>query len=196
MIDPEWRSLMDDWREAEPGPAPLSAEEARRIQRQVRRRSYGLILLALGEIAGSLALVAYLFRDLPQRHGPVELAALVATLFFFGVAFAFTFWNRHGVWWPAAESTRTFVEFSAERCRRKLRALRFCPWLLGAELAFMVPWSVWALLSRTAPLGQWLLAFGWMALSVVAVLWGGAWYRRRTLRELAEWEGLLRGLSE
>lgn len=196
MIDPEWRSLMEDWREAEPEAAPLPAKEARRIRRQVRRRVYGLILLAACEILGSLGLVAWLFRDLPDRHGPVELAGFAAILVFFAVAFAFTFWNRRGVWWPAAESTRTFVEFSAERCRRKLRALRFCPWLLAAELIFLVPWAVWALLSRAAPLQDWLAAFGWMALSVVIVLWGGAWYRRRTLRELETWKEMSRGLAE
>ena len=196
MIDPEWQGLMDDWQEAEPGPAPLPAKEVERIRRQARRRSYGLILLGLGEVFGSLALVAWLFQDLPERHGPVEIVALVAILFFLAVAFAFTFWNRRGVWWPAAESTRTFVEFSAERCRRKLRALRFCPWLLAAELAFLVPWSIWALLARAAPLDHWWAAFGWMALSVVVVFWGGAWYRRRTLRELAGWEELLGSLAD
>lgn len=194
MIDPEWQGLMDDWREADPGPAPLPAKEVERIRRQVRLRSYGLILLGLSEVLVSLGLVAWLFQDLPDHHGPVELVAFVATLVFFAVAFTFGFWNRSGVWWPAAESTRTFVEFSAERCRRKLRALRFCRWFLAAELVFLVPWSVWALLSKASPLAYWLFAFGWMALSVVIVFWGGAWYRRRTLRELAKWEELLDGL--
>ncbi|HEX6901018.1 MAG TPA: hypothetical protein VF789_14945 [Thermoanaerobaculia bacterium] len=197
MIDPEWRNLMEEWRQAEPEAAPFTAAEARRIRRQARRRGYGLFLLAAGEILSSLGLVVWYFRELPEHHGPVELSGFAALVFFLAVAFAFTYWNRRGVWWPAAESTRTFVEFSAERCRRKLRALRFCPWLLAAELVFLIPWAVWALLSKAAaPLQDWLAVFGWTALSVVAVLWGGAWMRRRTLRELERWEEMARGLAE
>ncbi|HEX7181550.1 MAG TPA: hypothetical protein VF756_06880 [Thermoanaerobaculia bacterium] len=200
MIDPEWRSLMEDWQAGGPEatPAPLPENEIRRIRRKVRRRSFGLILLAAGEILAALGTVAFLFHDLPHRHRPVDLVGFVGTVILFIVAFVFSYWNRRGVWWPAAESTRTFVELSAERCRRRRRTLRFCPWLLAAELAFLIPWAVWALLSRTepAPLETWLAAFGWMALASLALLGGGAWYKRRTVRELAEWEELLRGLRE
>ncbi len=195
MIDPEWRNLMDDWRQAEPEAKPLTAEEARRIRRQARRRGYGLFLLAAGEILGSLGVVAWLFQELPEHHAPVDLIGFAAVVFFFAVAFAFTYWNRRGLWWPAAESTRTFVEFSAERCRRKLRTLRYCNWLLAAELAFLIPWSVWALLAKAAPFWEWAAAFGWMAFATVALGWGGAWVRQRTLRELENWEAMLEGLK-
>lgn len=200
MTDPEWQNLMDDWREDAPtaAPAGLPKEERRRIRRKVRLRSYGLILMAAFEILGSLAVLVFLALELPERHRPVDLVGFAGMVVFLAAALAFTTWNRRGMWWPAAESTRTFVELSAERCRRRLRTLRFCPWLLGAEVAFLIPWSVWAFLSQAepAPLGQWLAVFAWFALWVVALPAGLAWYRRRTLRELDEWEELLRNLDD
>ena len=63
------------------------------------------------------------------------------------------------------------------------------------ELAFLVPWSVWALLAKSSALWQWLFAFGWMAGFSILVLAWAAWYKRKTLRETAEWEELRRALS-
>jgi hypothetical protein len=201
MIDPEWRGLMEAWQSEvpeEPAPAPLSDEVRRRIRRKVRLQSYGLILLAVFEVAGCAGILLWLFRDLLE-DGPnaVEIAGFAGTAFFVAVALAFTFWNRRGAWWPAAESTRAFVDLSLERCRRKLRTLRFCPWLLAAELAFVIPWAAWAIQTRPE-LGakDGVLVFGWTALASAGLLVWWAWYRKKTLRERAEWEELRRSLGD
>jgi hypothetical protein len=201
MTDPEWHGLMEAWQSEAPeeaAPAPLSGEVRRRIRRKVRLHSYGLILLAVFEVTGCAGVLVWLFRDLLE-DGPnaVEIAGFAGTAFFVAVALAFTFWNRRGAWWPAAESTRAFVDLSLDRCHRKLRTLRFCPWLLAAELAFVFPWGAWAIYARPE-LGakEGILMFGWTALASAALLVWWAWYKRKTLREMAEWQELRRSLGD
>lgn len=193
-IDPEWRDLMADWQTEEPAPA-LSEETRQRIRRKVRRYGYRMALLTLFEIVGCAATLAWLWKESMEQPRASGIVGFAGTAVLIAVALAFTLWNRRGIWTPAGESTLTFVELSLERQRRKLVALRFCPWLLALELAFLIPWSVWTLLSQSAEPWRWLFAFGWMiGMSALLLAWS-AWYRKRTLRETAEWEELRRALS-
>lgn len=199
VIDSEWRDLMEDWQSAapeEPAPAALSDEVRHRIRRQVRLYSYGLILLTVCEITGALAFLAILLRRVLKDPEPFRIAGLLGAALFFAASLAFSFWNRRGTWWPAAESTSTFLDLSLERCRRKLRTLRLLPWLLAAELAFILPWATWALLSKpdTRP-ADWLLAYGFAFFASAALLGWGAWYKKKTLREKVEWEELRKSLG-
>lgn len=187
-IDNEWRDLMADWQSGEP-------VEHRRIRRKVRRQGCRMVLLTLFEIAGCAALLAWIWKASLEQPRAIGTVGFAGTAVLVVLALAFSLWNRRGIWAPASESTLTFVELSLERQRRKLVALRFGPWLLAVELAFLVPWSVWALLSRPAEPWRWLFAFGWMiGMSALLLAWS-AWYRRRTLRETAEWEELRRALA-
>ena len=193
-IDHEWRDLMADWQTEEPVPA-LSEETRQRIRRKVRRYGYRMALLTLFEIVGCAATLAWLWKESMEQPHASGIVGFAGTAVLIAVALAFTLWNRRGIWTPAGESTLTFVELSLERQRRKLVALRFCPWLLALQLAFLIPWSVWALLSRSAEPWRWLFAFGWMiGMSALLLAWS-AWYRKRTLRETAEWEELRRVLT-
>ena len=194
-IDNEWRDLMADWQADEAAPAPLSDEARQRIRRKVRRYGRGLVLLTLFEIAGCAAALAWLWKELLAQPGAVGTVGFAGTAVFIAVALAFSFWNRRGIWAPASESTLTFVELSLERQRRKLVALRICPWFLAAELAFLVPWTLWALLSKPAEPWRWLFAFGWMIGASALLLAWSAWYKKKTLRQTAEWEELRRELG-
>ncbi|MFL6291366.1 MAG: hypothetical protein ACJ759_10765 [Thermoanaerobaculia bacterium] len=187
-IDNEWRDLMADWQSGEP-------VEHRRIRRKVRRQGCRMVLLTLFEIAGCAALLAWIWKASLEQPRAIGTVGFAGTAVLVVLALAFSLWNRRGIWAPASESTLTFVELSLERQRRKLVALRFGPWLLAVELAFLVPWSVWALLSRPAEPWRWLFAFGWMIGMSALLLASSAWYRRRTLRETAEWEELRRALA-
>ena len=199
LIDPEWRDLMEDWQSAAPdgsAPAALSDEVRHRIRRKVRLHSYGLILLAVCEVIGSLAFLAYLLREVLEDPKSYRIAGFLGAAILLLASLAFSFWNRRGTWWPAAESTSTFIDLSRERCRRKLRSLRLLPWLLAAELAFLLPWATWALLVKPdTQLTDWLSAYGFAFLASAALLGWGAWYKKKTLREMAEWEELRESLK-
>lgn len=197
--DPEWRDLMDAWQSEAPGdpPAPLAEEVRKRIRRKVRWHSYWLLFLAVSEIALAAGMTAWMVLDVLDLRRPVDLVALIGTVVLFGVAFYYSFRNRRGTWWPAAESTATFVDLSIERCRRKLRTVRFLPKLLGGGVTFLAVWGTWAFLSRPEPppAAQWIEFFGFLVLYPAVYLAWGAWYKRKTLRELAEWEELRRSLG-
>lgn len=194
-IDHEWRDLMADWQSEEATPAPLSDEVRQRIRRRVRRYGYRMVFLTLFEWIGCAATLAWIWKESVEQPRAIGTVGFAGTAVLIALALAFSLWNRRGIWAPATESTLTFVELSLERQRRKLVALRFCPWFLAVELAFLVPWSVWALLSQPSEPWQWLFAFSWMiGMSALLLAWG-AWYKKKTLRETAEWEELLRALS-
>jgi len=199
-IDNEWRDLMADWQseEAMPGEAisvQLPDEARQRIRKRVRRYGWRMILVTLFEVLGCAATLAWIGKESLDQPRAIGTVGFAGTAVLMALALGFSLWNRRGTWAPATESTLTFVELSLERQRRKLVALRFGPWLLAAELAFLIPWSVWALLSRPAEPWRWLFAFGWMiGMSALLLVWS-AWYKRRTLRETAEWEELRRALS-
>lgn len=189
-VDKEWRDLMMDWQSEEAVPPPLPDE----IRRKVKRHGYRMLLLTLFEIAGCAALLAWIWNESLDQPRAIGTVGFAGTAVLMAVALAFSLWNRRGVWAPATESTLTFIELSLERQRRKLVALRFCPWFLALELAFLIPWSVWALLSRPFEPWRWLFAFGWMGgFSLLVLVWW-VWYRRRTRRETAEWKALQREL--
>lgn len=199
VIDSEWRDLMEDWQSAAPdeaAPAPLSDEVRHRIRRKVRLYSYRLIFWTVCEIAGSLAFLAVLIDRTLKGLEPYRIAGLLGAALFLAASLAFSFWNRRGTWWPAAESTSTFIDLSLERSRRKLRTLRLLPWVLAAENAFLLPWGTWALLVKpdTRP-ADWLFVYGFTLVASAVLLVWGTWYRKKTLREMAEWEELRESLG-
>lgn len=191
-IDNEWNDLMADWQVEETAP---SDETRKRIRQRVRRQSIRMILTTLFEVAGSAAMLVWVWDQSLDQPRSIALVGFFGTAVLIAVALGFSLWNRRGIWGPATESTMTFIELSLERQRRKLEALRFCPWFLALELAFLLPWSVWALLSEPSPLWKWVFAFGWMAgMSALLLAWW-AWYKKKTLREATEWEELRRALT-
>lgn len=197
--DPEWGDLMQAWQSEAPeeaAPAPLSDEVRRRIRQKVRQHSYRMILMTISELILSVGMMTWLLSVIDLRQ-PVDLVALIGVTLLIATAWTFGLWNRRGTWWPAAESTRTFVDLSLERCRRKLSALRFAYGFLTVELLFLIPWATWTLLSREDPwqLKPWVFTFGWATLLTTAMLIWLAWYKKKTLRELAGWEELRKSLG-
>lgn len=198
--DTEWNDLMETWRSEnaeEASPPPLSEEVRRRIRRKVKLHGIGLILIAVSEVIMCVGLLAWLLRDVLEHRRPVDFVGFAGVFLLCVVALGFSFWNRRGTWRPVAESTLTFIDLSIERSRRKLLTLRYCPWFLAVEVAFLALWGAWVLLEKPTPPSpaRCIVFFGGLALFAVAVFGWVIWYRRRTLRELAELEELRRSLG-
>jgi hypothetical protein len=197
--DPEWRDLMAAWQSEEPekhAPAPLSDEVRRHIRTRVRRQSFRHIVKGVSQVVTSVGTIVWLAFNLDLRQ-TVDLTGFIGSAVLVAAGLAFSFWNFRGTWLPAAESTATFIDLSLNRSRRKLVALRFCYIFMAVELAFIVPWAVWALRSGAKPAepGDWAFFFGCMVVFVAAMATWVSWYRKKTLREIAEWKELRRGLG-
>jgi hypothetical protein len=96
--------------------------------------------------------------------------------------------NRRGVWAPYAETTQSFVMLVAERGRRRLRVI----WALSAMAVVHVVFTAWLAWwgFRLRP-GQPLhpadaAAYLGAVAALITVLVWAAWYRRRTIREIAQ----------
>jgi hypothetical protein len=183
-----WRA---DWQaEAPPAPDAWAA-----LRRRVVRRSRGLALLAVLEVAWTAWLVGWLIRGALRLGTAVDTAFLgAASLLAVGVL-AFAWWNRRGVWRPAVESTEAFLELSILRCRRRLRSMRAAWWVLLAEVALLAPWLAYRLLARAdggeaAGPSRWALAYGLLAALTLAVAVACQAVGRYSRRELARLEGL------
>ncbi len=198
---PEWNDLVDAWRSApedtaDPdAPAGLSDGAVRRIRSRVTWHGRRLVLIAAGEVMLAVGVAAWFGRGFLDPRRPTDLAAMIGTAVLFAIAFGFSVRNRLGLWRPASEATRAFVELSIERSRRKLRTVRFCRWFLALELALLIPWLAWLLAERGQPPAAWIGPFAWLALLTGGFAAWTVWFQRRTLRELAEWEALGRSLD-
>lgn len=191
--DREWEAWAEDWR-AEPGDDPPPD-----LLRRVRRQGRLMLALTVAELLFSGAMLGFSTWFVWSRPRPLWVVWLVAVWVFTLVAQAYSLVNRAGTWRPAAQTTRAFLELCHRRCLRKLRTVRFVPWLLAAELGFLVAFGLWLYLSGMETpvpgLPIYLEAGGWAsALTLGYCLWL-VWYRRRALRELAQLEELQRGLE-
>lgn len=82
-------------------------------------------------LAGSLAYASY--------AGDLAAWTMFAGIWGIGLpTFAFTVWNRRGLWRAPDTSGRAFLALAQERCRRGLRLLRASYVVLGAVVLFNV----------------------------------------------------------
>lgn len=181
----EWNVLMEDWRAGQVEVPQVSVSD---LRRRVRRQSLRLILTTAMEALLTLSLLAFSVYTLIRHSGPVILIWAVAVWVFLLVAWSFALWNRRGIWQPQAQTTRTLVELLYERCLRKLLTVRFCVYLMVAEVAFLIPWGWWQFRSDpqalTSHRSTYLLAWGLTALFLFGCILWVIWVRRRTFKDL------------
>lgn len=176
--DRELDELMNDWQAAEAAVVPDTAA----ILRQVKRRSLGLKVVTLSEIAIVTAALTGLTLFAVHHPDPFDVAAMAALGLLAVGALAFALWNRRGQWRPTAESTAAYLAIARSRARRRRTALRFSRWLLAAETAVFIPWIAYTLRTGQADRSGWLSAYAFLALIVgvmsVAVVVLERWTRR------------------
>jgi hypothetical protein len=189
--DQELSAWMDDWQTGKPGNPIDPPLDPTVLLRQVKRRSLGLKLLTAGELLFVVCTLAALALAALRDPSPVNVAVLAGLAFLALGAVAFSFWNRRGLWSPAAETTAAYLALTLARARRRREGLRAARWLLAAETALFLPW-IWHILHTAAAAPgalRYLLAYGYLALVVGSMAAGIAWLERRTRRELKALEG-------
>jgi hypothetical protein len=195
--DDELRTWIDDWRAGEPGSgqAGLPEEVTAALIRRVKRRSLELRLLTLGELVLVAGIMTGLIGFAFHHPRPFDIAAMACLCLLAVGAVAFSFWNRRGLWSPAAETTAAYLALACARARRRREALRASRWLLAAETAVFIPW-IWYrlhLANASPPPRLYLWGYGYLALMIgvmTALILG---LERWSRREIAELEALERG---
>jgi hypothetical protein len=194
-MDKDWEAWTREWHE-EAAPAP-GIESA--IERRVRRQSARLALLSVMEGAVALGLLALSAIVAADRPTPLVLVWAGAIWILVFVAWGFSLWNRRGIWRPAAQNTRAFVEVSLERCARRLRTVRFAAWLLVSEVLFLILWGSWEYRSDPGGFSEradlHMARYGLITLLVIGISVWLIWLRRRTLRERDSLGDFKRALS-
>jgi hypothetical protein len=176
-----WGELARTWQS---GPAVIDHSAIRRV---ADRQTMQMRISVVGEVALSLAAVVLIWWIGVER-GAAALGWAIAAGLHTAVVWAFSIWNRIGIWRPLGRATVDYLRLTQERCRRQRRSATFALWLVGVEVLALMAWlGVLAAEGRAARLsGRWVPAAVVMA---TAAGWA-VWYRARTARRLARLEAL------
>lgn len=192
MEDRELEIWREEWRsETEPLPEIKS-----KIKRESRRFVLGNIVAAAAAIAALVFSAMVALRD----PSPEKIAWAVGIWVLTFVAGGYRVWNQRGVWRPAAQTTRAFVELSYNRAMAKVRAIRFASYVMLAWIAYYAALTVWRWNviwpDVKADPGGWALTLGGVLLMLAAAfLWLG-WQRRRKIAGLEEAKKILEEMKQ
>lgn len=185
-LETTWQALGVTWRTDEHRALPLAQRVAERVHTQSKR----LRLILASEIAITIVMLAASFAIVARYNtaGTVRVGAMV--LLYTAAVWAFTLWNRRGVWRPYGETTADFVQLLRVRAQRRIRSARFSQLVIGLAIILVgrEVEAVWRAGSASVwERGVWLV---FAVYSVVVIGWS-IWYERgarREVRELAEFE--------
>jgi len=184
-----WSQL---WRQVESTPATPD------LRQLVARDSRRLFLAVASECVVAIALLTwsttFVLAD-PSLEGFLWIGSLLA---FLVIAFAFTTWNRRGLWRASGNSTSAYVTLCIDRCYSRLLAARFAIWLLAVESVFVAGWRLLrAALDPTAgetALGLATVLVGLLLLNGIVMLWV-RFYSARVHGELESYKTMRAWLS-
>ncbi len=134
--DRELADWQDQWRSAGPAGPPSAAE----VRRSVMRRSRRLRLWWWAETVAAVAalvLISWAGVVLPSTLDRVAMAALA------GIVAGAWLYGAHvwrGRWFPAAETTRAYLDLRHQHLERLRRAVRAGWIVLALYLLVYVPW--------------------------------------------------------
>jgi hypothetical protein len=196
--DPELEQWTAEWRQQGSARGDAAERAPAAIRDRVRRRSRRLVLLTAGERLLAAAAIVFLWRFARALGTPLDLFTLTAFAALAELAFAFSLWNRRGVWRPSAESTAAYLALERERCRRSRRSIQAGWVLLAVEVALFVPWIAHRLHAgaRAPGLARYLAAYGYLAAVAGATAIVLLALARRRAREERELEAIQVSLEE
>lgn len=186
-----WQALGAIWRTGERRSTTLHQQLATRVRRQSDR----LRIIVAGEIVLTLSMLVASGAVIVRNAGASAVRTGAMVLLYTAAIWAFTLWNRRGIWSPYGESTADFVALLRVRAERRIRSAWFCiSVIVLAVIVFSREIAAAWRAGGTITFTDWVwIALGAYSLSVV--IWSVAYWRlaRREIREL---DGLARELGE
>ncbi|MGQ0640471.1 MAG: hypothetical protein ACT4P6_06820 [Gemmatimonadaceae bacterium] len=184
-----WEAAGVVWRTDEHAPVRLNEHLGERVRRQSGR----LRLILAGEIVTTVAILVVSGALIMRNAGAnaVRVGALV--LLYTAGVWAFTLWNRRGIWSPYGETTADFVGLLRVRAQRRIRTAWFCIIVIGlaailSSREIKVAWQ-----AGDISLTDWIW-IGFTAYSACFIVWS-AWCLWHAQREIRELDALARDLE-
>jgi hypothetical protein len=186
----DWDTLSVRWR-AQLAEAPLAIDGLRRT---VHRRHRELLALVSGEVALTAVVLGAVVRLLRGGFNRTSIMTTTLVLLVTVVVWAFTIWNRRGIWRPLSETTTEYLRLSRQRIAAGRRTVIF---VRASASVYTVAYGTW-FVSRVSRHSLdsdeqviWLIAAAYCSLLVA---WS-VWYARRLTRELERIESMERSLG-
>ena len=180
-LESSWQALGAIWRTGERRTTTLHEQLATRVRRQSDR----LRIIVAGEIVLTLSMLVASGAVIVRNAGASAVRIGAMVLLYTAAIWAFTLWNRRGIWSPYGESTADFVALLRLRAQRRIRTAWFCISVISLAAIVMSREIAAAWRVGTGTLVDWVwIALGAYSLSVI--LWSVAYWRhaRREIREL------------
>jgi hypothetical protein len=140
-------------------------------------------LITAGEALMTVAVFVVVGMRVPPMLTGSALLLWFLALTHTAVVWGFVFWNRRGVWQPAALETAAYLMLLRTRVRRRRLAARFMSALLAVEaVGVLVAVAVMAdgdLVEWSRAHGEWMLMVALLfGAALVGTAWMGAWGKR------------------
>ena len=168
-IDRAWDDWSSVWRADGPGGIGL----AKAVKAAADRETTRIRVAVVAEMLVTVAVLGIVWWVAAAEGGASMLGWAVAAGLHTVVVWAFTLWNRIGVWKPFGRSTIDYIRITRERLERQRRSATFALWLAGAESVLLVGW--FGLERRADVRWSWL----WIPLilvtgsAIVSAVWAG-----------------------
>jgi len=180
-LEASWQEIGAIWRTGEQRATTLHDRLATRVQRQSDR----LRIIVAGEIVLTLSILVASGAVIVRNAGASAVRIGAMVLLYTAAIWAFTLWNRRGIWSPYGETTADFVALLRVRAQRRIRTAWFCISVISLAAIMVSREIARAWRAGTFTFADWVwIALGAYSLSVV--LWSVAYWRlaRREIREL------------
>lgn len=180
----EWDVMGAEWRRGEPEASPISVEALRRT---VSRRQRELMALYAGEAALTLGVIVFIVKMLRGgvNRGTVTATALI--LVWTAIVWAFSTWNRRGIWQPLAETTKEYLRLSRRRVGSGRRTVTF---VRVSLVIYAVAYGTWFLVRERAVSETERLILLIAGVYCSLMLAWSVWYTRRLSRDLRHIESI------
>lgn len=180
-----WENVGLIWR-GEERDGTLTQRVAARVQRQSRT----LRLVLIGEVILTLLVLGSVFSVL-MRHGTAgSLKVAVAVVLYTAAVWAFTLWNRRGIWQPYGSTTAEFLALLRLRAERRIRSAWFCLVVVGLAAVLTAGEIVAAWRIGRVSSWKWGVWIGFGLYSAGMIVWS-VWYGTRARREVRAIDALL-----
>lgn len=188
-LDAGWQAIGAIWRTDEHRANTMAERLAQRVQRQ----SDMLQIILAGEIVLTIAILVASGAVIVRNAGASALRIGAMVLLYTAAIWAFTLWNRRGIWSPYGETTADFVALLRVRAQRRIRTAWFCIMVISVATIIVTREiaNAWRAGQVTVADKVWI---GFAAYSLGVVVWS-VLYRWRARREIRELDAIARELS-